>query len=83
MGSNLVSSHENLLLGNLPLGEFKLFSISAKSLLDSVCSPSGSNNIYLTPDQADGECQFKAREDAVVKDLAKEKSHKDDCLELA
>ncbi len=43
MRSNLASSHENLLLGNLPHGELKLFSIFAKSLLDSVCSSSQSN----------------------------------------
>jgi hypothetical protein len=43
MRSNLASSLENLLLGNLPRGEFKLFSIFAKSLLDSVCSASEFN----------------------------------------
>ena len=33
-------------LENLPCGEFKLFSLIAKSLLDSVCSSSESNKEF-------------------------------------
>jgi hypothetical protein len=65
MGSNLVSSHENLLLGNLPHGGYKLFSITNKSLLDSVCRPSGSNSQRQSSAalslETPSECHFSGR----------------------
>jgi hypothetical protein len=72
-------------LENLPRGEFKLFSLIAKSLLDSVCSSSESNTYFLSVEELKlrlGICKQKCN---YFRKHGKRhcQQHLDQCLEAA